>query len=109
MNRLIILCLVLVLAGCVTAESRGNATYRILCPVILEGGVVATYVDSAGVIRPVMSEFTVGSGRSASGGAKIDIPGCIKIDIPKLEQGEDRSGGIIGLGMSIIRAVTLGG
>jgi len=100
---------VLLLAGCVTAESRGNAAYTVRCPVLLPDGTAATYLDENGVTLPVMSEFVVSSGRNLSGGVKVDIPGCVKIDIPKLEQGEDRSAGVTGIlrdwGLAVFRII----
>ena len=108
MKLLLVALLIVSVTGCKNMpEARGNAAYTVRCPVILEDGTAATYVDEAGVVLPVMSEFVVTSGRNLSGGVKIDIPGCVKIDIPKLEQGEDRStslvGGLTAIVVSIIR------
>lgn len=97
MKILLSLMVVLYLTGCGTVSrtitaSQGNADYLVECPILLnDEGLVATYMDETGKIQPVMATFKVVSGRVLSGGAKIEVKGCLKIDIPSLAQGEDRS------------------
>lgn len=79
--RLIVILLALTVTGC--ASLAGNAKYQIECPVILEDGTKAT------------SKFTVDSGRQLSSGAKLKIPGCFEFETDSLEQGEDRTPGVL--------------
>lgn len=90
----------LMLAGCAGHEAKeiagqGNAQYKILCPVVLPDGNVATYIDEEGKVRPVMAEYSTTSGRVTGGDITITAPGCLTVDIKGgLQQGEERTGAL---------------
>ena len=109
MYKLILLGALVVLSGC--ASLAGNANYKVSCPVIGQDGFIATTAPTVGpdgnVVpgRVAVSEFEVDSGRTLSAGAKIKVPGCFEFDATALEQGEDRTPGIIGAGVTLLRGL----